>query len=311
MYSSILDLSFNYKKIKIMKRYIIYIASLLFVAIVGSCDMRSYDEPILTEPEYNNPKNLVFITIKQLKDMFPAGTTYDTYNLITGTNKAIRARVSGNDESGNIYKTMYIQDNTGGIVLGVNLTGLFSKFRVGQEVIIELDSLGVGKYAGSWQIGSAKPSIYRHPYNGTETKQMDRMTASEFYRHVFRNGSPDAGLLPPKLYTGSLAVADITDDIAGTLIRLDDVNFIAGDVGKQFAPLGADGKPVSGVNVTLQIGSQQAVVRTSGYANFAADLVPNGTGSIVCMLTVYKRGQNTATQLVLRDRNDLIDFNNQ
>lgn len=279
----------------------LYISLLFGLIALGqiftSCDMRNYDVPELEVPEYVNKKGLEFITIAQVKAMDPAfnTATYDTYHLIQGSNKALRARVSGNDESGNIYKTLYLQDETGAIVLGTQLTGLFPLFRIGQEVIVELDSLAVGRYAGSYQIGGAKPSIYLSSTG--PVNQMDRMSSSEFDSHVFRNGTPDPNLIVPVVYT---SLPDVTENIRGTLVKLDSVTFDEG--GRRiFATKGS-----SYGSTNLDIVGTKVIVRTSEYANFAADTIPSGKGSLICILTRYQRGRTDAVQLVIRSRKDLI-----
>ncbi|MGC3976769.1 MAG: DUF5689 domain-containing protein [Paludibacteraceae bacterium] len=269
-----------------------YIMILLFALIfINACnDKRSYDIPEIKVPIYINAKGLNFITIDSLKRLYPAGSNYDTYNFIENTLKAIKGRVSGNDESGNIYKTVYIQDSTGSIVLGTQLTGLFSNFRVGQEVIVELDGLAVGKYAGSYQIGSAIPSYYG------DTKQMDRMSATEFQMHVFRNEKPIPDSIKPVIYYN---LPDMTENIRGTLVTFKNAYFKDG--GKKIFAVKGSGYG----NDSLYVNGKRVLVRTSEYANFAADTVPIGIGDITCLLTRYQRGKNDAVQLIIRNRDDL------
>jgi hypothetical protein len=279
-----------------MKKFI-YIAIGLFATIlITSCDdKREYDIPALEVPAYSNSKGLTFITINELKQRYPTTTEYDSYNLIKpGSNLALKAYVSGNDISGNIYKTLYIQDETGSIVIGSQRTGLFPLFPVGQEVIIELDSLAVGRYAGSYQIGGAKPSIYVN--RGVETLQMDRMSYTEFTKHVFRNGLPDMNKVEPVVYS---SVPTVTENIRGTLVKFTNVEFERGGT-DIFAHKGTGGE-----NVNVIIGGKKVIVRTSEYSNFAADIIPEGVGDIVCLLTRYQRGTSDAIQLVLRGREDL------
>ena len=49
-------------------------------------------------------------------------------------------------------------------------------------------------------------------------------------------------------------------------------------------------------------GSSKIDVRTSGYANFAADTIPSGTGSMTVILSQYFDN----LQITIRGRNDLI-----
>ena len=61
--------------------------------------------------------------------------------------------MSSSDESGNIYKALYIQDETGGLTISINQSGLNSSYRYGQEVVIPMKDLFVGKYNGQQQLG--------------------------------------------------------------------------------------------------------------------------------------------------------------
>lgn len=285
-------------EVKNMRKYIYIAASFLFaVLLITACDdKREYDVPELKIPKYTNEKGLKFITIDELKKKYPTDTEYDSYNLIEGTNMALRARVAGNDESGNIYKTLYVQDETGSIVIGTQSTGLFALFRVGQEIIVELDSLAVGRYAGSYQIGSATPSIYVHPTSGAQTKQMDRMSNTEFSTHVFRNEVPEPDKVKPVEYT---TLPEVTENIRGTLVKFTNVSFEGAGKGI-FAQKGSGAG-----NVNLLLNGEKVLVRTSEYANFAADTIPSGSGDIICLLTRYQRGKNDAIQLILRGREDI------
>lgn len=80
------------------------VASLALV----SCDL-DYDAPPLNEPIYDGPK--ANITIASLKQQFSMATE-NTPALITN-DLVLQAYVSANDESGNIYKQIYLQDATG------------------------------------------------------------------------------------------------------------------------------------------------------------------------------------------------------
>lgn len=44
----------------------------------------------------------------------------------------IRGVVIGNDEGGNIYNSIYIQDNTGAIAISISQSGLYGAFGIGQ-----------------------------------------------------------------------------------------------------------------------------------------------------------------------------------
>ena len=307
-----------------MKRYSYYIAGILFATILSSCDRRDYVVPGVEVPKYEAASD--FISIASLKAQVESkilarnsSETNNNFGYLQNpaninvldengnrkivslaeagiTNKHLKAYVIGNDESGNIYKQVYLQDDTGGILLIVNLTGLFAQFRVGQEVIVELDDLCVGKYYGAYQIGA--PILSKSvSSSGKVNYGMNRLTPRYFYENIFRNGLPDFTIINSltKTYT---SIPASTEAIRNTLVHFDNVSFDGGG-SSRFAPM-VDGVPTTGT-VKLNINGVKIDVRTSGYANFAADTVPAGTGSITAILSQYFEN----LQITIRRRDDL------
>lgn len=268
---------------------LIFFGFITVAFLLSSCDMRVTDVPESTTPVYSSQMEV--ITIAQMKQLFPVEDNFG-FRPIENSNQAIKAKVIANDESGNIYKQLYIQDETGAVIIGTNLTGLFSLYRIGQEVIVELDSIKIGKYGGSYQLGSMIP------YKSTSgNESIGRMNPREFLTHVFRNGAPQPAAVAPTVYT---TMPVITESNRNTLVRFDAVSFDDGGSGKVFATKG-----IGYGSATLNIGGTKVPVRTSEYANFAGDVIPGGKGSVICVLGQF----NNAFQLTIRGREDLIGFN--
>lgn len=61
-------------------------------------------------------------------------------------NVFIAGKVSSSDKAGNIYKTMYIQDETGGMEVKVGRSGLYNDYAEGQTVYIMLQDIWLGMY---------------------------------------------------------------------------------------------------------------------------------------------------------------------
>lgn len=60
--------------------------------------------------------------------------------------RIIAGRVSTTDQPGNFYKTLYIQDETGGIELKIGKNGLYNDFKEGQMIYVDCDDLALGEY---------------------------------------------------------------------------------------------------------------------------------------------------------------------
>lgn len=109
----------------------------------------------LMRAKYTGP--LDNISIAQLKQRFANITTPQ----LIEDKLVIKGIVTGNDESGNIYKQIFVQDASGGIYLGVDQNSIYASYRVGQEVYIQLKDLFMVKYGGELQIGMGSTNANR------------------------------------------------------------------------------------------------------------------------------------------------------
>jgi hypothetical protein len=318
----------------VIKSFLLITCYLSLITILTGCDKRSEKIPEVLTPEYAPVSQ--HLTIAELKTRAEAlvkkSTATETNNnfgylqnpALTGADAItdqfkpeanvfkvasceevgivghIKGIVVGNDESGNIYKQFYLQDETGAILVIVNLTGMFTQFPVGQEVIVELDNLCIGKYYGAFQIGV--PTLYRSvsASSGKASYGMSRLTPNYFYSNIHRNGVPDLTKVATLMKTYSSIPAS-TESIRNTLVCFENASF-GGYAGNQFAPNDAANTHPTGT-IKLTVGASQIDVRTSGYANFAGDVAPEGVGKVTCILGQYFE----ILQVTLRGREGL-DF---
>lgn len=70
----------------------------------------------------------------------------------------IAGQVTSSDQSGNIYRSLYIQDATGALEIKIGKSSLYNDYRPGQWVYVKLDGLTLGTYEGMLQIGLDDPS---------------------------------------------------------------------------------------------------------------------------------------------------------
>jgi hypothetical protein len=189
----------------------------------------------------------------------------------------LRAVIIANDISGNIYRQIYIADETGGINIGIDQNSIYASNRVGQEVFIKLKGLASVIYGGELQIG----------YRGTYANRIPW----EIYReHLFFNGFPDATSVRPRVVT----IPQITDNMVNTLVELRNVSFV--NAGGNFTTGNATTE-----EMIIDSGGNTIAVRTSSYCDFAADRLPYGQLTLVGILGRY----NGSWQFTLRDKNDI------
>lgn len=171
---------------KLFSKYL----SLAAIALTAGASLTScqndFDLPPIPEPEATMKANT---TIAELKSQYwqDALNYYETVGTTAaGEDVIVHGRVISSDATGNIYKSLVIQDETGALAFSVNQTGMNNTYRVGQEVVINLSELGFGKYAGLQQVGGYGE------YNGTP--QVSFMDYTLFQSHAELNGFPSLNI---------------------------------------------------------------------------------------------------------------------
>lgn len=268
-----------------------------------------WNAPTISESPYgnNNLTETNVITIKELKAQTVGLTSSSEANdTIRITNDwQIKARVTGNDIGGNIYNEVSLEDESGeGILVCVQKSGLSAILPVGQEILLDLKGLYIGKYGNNPQIGT--------PYTNSSNRTFpSRMPYTTFNEHFKILGSPDASKVTPEVFDISkLKDESYVKSHTGKLMTLKGVQMV--DAGKQWAPE-ADKDAGNGVSRTVKIdGKAQSlmVVRSSTYADFAADTIPSGDLDITGVFTVYATNPSRygyTWQILLRTAADVAE----
>lgn len=265
-------------------RYALFI-TLFFSIIMGSCVKTEFDEPPFDDsyPELN-----ANFSIKALKALHTTGN----FEQIT-EDYIIKAVVIADDESGNYYKTIVVQDSTGGMEVKINVTSLFGDYPIGRKIFIKLKGLTIGDYAKNFQLGGGT-----YLNNGDPTdERLGGIEMADLNKYIVKGALNQA--LTPKVKT----INSLTSDDVNTLIQINDLEFISSALNSTFAD--AVGKVTK--NTTLQDCNNNTItLRTSGYANFAGTSVPGGNGTFVGVYSVF----NTTNQVFLRQISD-IQFVNE
>jgi len=261
-------------------KIITVILIVFFIAGLESCVKEKFAAPTISAPTVAFSSNMTIAGLNTFyADSLGAGFGEITQDYI------IKGVVVGNDESGNIYKNLYIEDNTGGIDIAIDESNIYTTFRLGQQVYIKCQGLYLGNYSGVPELG--------YTNNGA----IGRIPIAFIKDHFFLDSFPQNPPVPTTLSMAQLA----SSAYYSTLIRMNNVHF-QGDIGQAFCIPPAT---ASNHNLYDQSGSSSVVIRTSSYANFASKKVPSGTGSVIGILSSF----NGISQITLRDSTDLIGFN--
>lgn len=254
----------------------------LLAATFTACE-RDYDMPPLNEPQYSLPADAQTITISELREKYAAATS--SAPITIEDSLWLRARIGGDDRSGNIYKSIYVQDETGGIAFLIDQSNVYTDFSAGQEVLIDLKGLCISVYGKEQQIGHPDGYLYRTPY---ET----------FKEHVHANGWADESKLNMTEISNISKLSDNVNGLKFTVVRFTGVHFEEAGT-TTFAE--SDGY---GTHNLVDAYGNTISVRTSNYADFAATTLPIGTGNVIGIVGRY----NGAWQLSIRSEADIYGF---
>src|SRR5690554_1646421 len=269
------------KKLKNIK----LLSFLFFLGMIAtSCvhdDDFSVPEIIVEEPNVN--VNTSIVSVKAMYDGFNPvkieagdGSTNEMY---------LEAYVISSDESGNIYKQLFVQDTpqnpSAGVVIATDATDMYAKYGPGQKIYFRVDGLYIGKYMGLPTIGVL------------DGGDVGRMHAQDFEERIYR--SLDKSNLVPTL----ISMTEVADESKlATLIKLEDVQFHEDFLGDYY------GNPDNTLSVNRTVedcDGRTVILRNSGYANFKNNRLPEGNGTLTALLSVF----NAAPQLYIRVTDDV------
>lgn len=230
------------------------ILSLALGLLLGGCK-KEYDSPPLRVLPIGQ-----ILTIQELRNLYQGDAVrfpepFSVYCVVTA-----------DEQSGNLYRNIHVQDATGALVLRLNNPG--------------------GVYQGD-SIRIYLPGTILNPFSGL--MQLDSVDVDN---NIIKQATQVH--VEPEL----VEVSQITPAIQGKLIRLENVEFLDGDVCLPYS---------DAINQTTQnrlltnCNNNTVIVRTSGFANFANQPLPQGNGSIIAVVGQF----NTTMQLYIRNVNEV------
>jgi hypothetical protein len=221
------------------------------------------------------------ISIKQLKRLHQMGEVELIRN-----EWMLEAVVVANDEFDNWYKSIVIQDGTGGIMLLMDGQNLFQDYPVGALIRLRLKDLHLSDYRRMIQLVGAVDS-------SAGTLQTGGIPVPLFKQHIqiLQDNAPIIPLI--------VQYKNLHDSLQGRLIQLSSIEFSASDTAQTFA----DKKNKLGASRALKFCAGGTIyLRTSGYADFAGVAVPNSNGSIIGVYSVF----NSEKQILIRSPDDIL-----
>ncbi len=212
------------------------------------------------------------LTVQQLRDLLPI----DVQSKRFVGDSSVYGVVTADEQNGNLYKNVYVQDHTAAIQLRLqNSGGLYQ----GDSIRIYLKGTILSRYQGMMQLDSVD-------VDNNIVKQATQVAKAplELTLHQLDSiwNAPEG-----------------QEFIQAKLIRINDVEFTMTEA--CYGVTYADAIGQETINRTLTDCDNTLIVRTSGYANFAGQQIPSGHGTITGVLGQF---QDDA-QLFIRDINEV------
>lgn len=264
------------------KNLTINILGLLFLTFTFSA-CNHWEAPEFNAPVYDGPA--ANHTIADIKAMHPTLAS-GAQDSITSWDEPfiVKAVVVSSDQGGNCYKYLTIQDETGGIEISIDRSGIYNDYPVGQTIYLDCRGLIVGDYHNKYQIG--------WKYSGS----VGRINANALDRYLHKDGVPDLTnpiIANPIEVTGA---NELNAENVNCLVKLSDCTFDSKYDGQQLADNDFT------MDREVYVNGQSITVRTSNYANFRNIVIDASRHyCLYGILTVY----NSEYQLALRTKEDV------
>jgi hypothetical protein len=269
------------------------ILMVLFLALsFTACRDEQFDQPPSNGVDPNLTANK---TILEVKNFFKDTVLTDRKTLAIDSNWVIVGTVIADDSTGNLYKSLIIDDGTAGISILLDRSDYFRDYPIGRRVFIKLQGMAVGSYGGMMQLGG-------YVDNTVVPAEVGKIPSSLISKYIV-GGVYNLPVVP---YDVTLTNLESTYKWQNRLIRLTNVQFVTTDTSEQFADPVTQATGEKYVEDCIS-GGNDIMVRTSGYSNFAGKLTPSGSGKLTAIFTIFQSSPtSTATkQLVLRRTYDL------
>lgn len=252
-----------------MKKLILNITILTsMMFLLNACVKDKYDGPV--DGCIQDTPVGTKITIEKMLSDYSGQVTEDVY--IEGT-------VVSSDETGNIYKSLTIQEGLFGTTLQIDGYDLYSIYQPGRNIYVNLKGL----FVADGQIGS----------DLDEYGSVSRMSLATTENAILR------GKCFQPIIADTITLADLNDSYLNRLVTIVGVEFV-GAANKTPYAIDANSSAVN--SYVSDCINSELIVRNSTYSTFATDTMPQGNGTITGIFSVF----NSDYQLFIRSTDDVV-----
>jgi hypothetical protein len=235
------------------------------------------------------------MTIKQFKQQYYVPILSSALPVLIPDSVVLCGIINADDRSGNFYKTISLQDSTGGLQIKINGTNLFYNYPVGRRIWIKTKGLYIFNYGGTLELGGYIDLSGTYPSVGGIAG-----SNAPFSIVTGKWG------LPVPIDTVTIQDLNFANyvDKQSMLYEILDAEFASYDTSSNVTY--ADALTKASVNLALNDCTGASItLRSSGYANFATQKPASGHGSIRGIYTYYSYTSSNNAQFVIRDTTDI------
>jgi hypothetical protein len=256
---------------------------LLFLQVLNSCvDNRDF-EPLDTACNDGLVANISYLDVQNF---------YDGETIQIQEDWIIEGYVVSSDVAGNFFGVLHFQDSpsnpTQGFQIEIDLRDSHLFFAIGDKIRIKLKGLYLGKSKEVYKLGGVFLSF--------GNTSVGRLPSNAVFEHVFVS-CEDKQMILPTLVN----LSELSENLAGTLVQIDDIEFSKDDLGESFAE---EREETS--RLLIDCDDNEVEIRNSGFSDFQSEILPSGSGAITGLLIK----ENNDFYFQIRDLDD-IDFINE
>jgi hypothetical protein len=205
----------------------------------------------------------------------------------------VAAVVRADDESGNLFNQLVLEDSSAGIAIRLDESSLYTRFPIGRKVYLKLKGLYLGNNKGTLQLGATAAP------DNDGVLQVSDIQAKFIGQHLF---AAKGNLVIPPLIVTMNELSSPRKELVNRLIKIEEAELDNPFYDNQYA------ESSFATSIKLKNCSGASIIlRTSNYAHFQAFATPVGMGSITAIYTINKG----VGQLSIRDTSDVQMYKNR
>lgn len=257
--------------------------SVLFIIFLSSCVKSKEFKPLDSTCNADLVANATFAQVKAL---------YDEETLQIQEDLIIEGYVISSDKAGNFFGVLHFQDAPANpndaFQIEIDLRDSHLFFGVGDKILVRLKGLYLGKSRDVFKLGGTFTSF--------GNVSVGRLPSNAVFEHIFVSCDAKKTIVPTPI-----RISEDLEPSANTLVTFSNIEFALTDLGLPFALDGEETK-----RLLVDCTDNEIEIVNSGFSDFKAALLPEGSGSITGLLIQ----ENDNFYLQIRDLDDVV-FNEE